>query len=275
MATPSKPPLIRDRKPRLAVHKFSSCDGCQLALLNAGEDLLALADRVDIVHFVEAGVVDEEADADISLVEGSISTPDERERIKGIRERSRWLIPIGACATSGGPQALRNDADSQAWISAVYEQPQHISALPTATAIAEHVAVDLELPGCPVNTGQVLAALSSLMSGASPIDENDKVCLECKRRGQVCVLVAKGEPCLGPVTVTGCGALCPSLGRDCYGCYGPAETPNVASLTHWLAARGMTPGALARRFLYQQSGAPAFREAARHWQERSRDDRAD
>ena len=165
--------------------------------------------------------------------------------------------------------------DGKAWIGAVYDQPQHISVLPTATAIAEHVAVDFELPGCLVHTAQELAAVRSLTSGAAPVEENDKVCLECKRRGQLCVLVAKGEPCMGPVTVTGCGALCPSLGRDCYGCYGPAENPNVDSLTQWLAARGMSPGAVARRFLYQQSGAPAFRDAARHWQERSRSDQDD
>ena len=272
MTTPTRPPPIRNRKPRLAVHKFSSCDGCQLALLNAGQDLLALADMVDIVHFAEAGVVNEAAEADISLVEGSISTPQELARIEQVRGRSRWLIPIGACATAGGPQALRNLADAQAWIGAIYDKPEHISALPTATAIAEHVAVDLQLPGCPVNTGQVLAALRDLMSGARPVAEQDKVCLDCKRRGQVCVLVAKGEPCLGPVTVTGCGALCPSLGRDCYGCYGPAENPNVASLGQWLAEHGMTSQAVARRFLYQQSGAPAFREAVRHWQGRSDDD---
>jgi coenzyme F420-reducing hydrogenase gamma subunit len=272
MTTPTRPPPIRNRKPRLAVHKFSSCDGCQLALLNAGQDLLALADMVDIVHFAEAGVVNEAAEADISLVEGSISTPQELARIEQVRGRSRWLIPIGACATAGGPQALRNLADAQAWIGAIYDKPEHISALPTATAIAEHVAVDLQLPGCPVNTGQVLAALRDLMSGARPVAEQDKVCLDCKRRGQVCVLVAKGEPCLGPVTVTGCGALCPSLGRDCYGCYGPAENPNVASLAQWLAEHGMTSQAVARRFLYQQSGAPAFREAVRHWQGRSDDD---
>ena len=272
MTTPTRPPPIRNRKPRLAVHKFSSCDGCQLALLNAGQNLLALADMVDIVHFAEAGVVNEAAEADISLVEGSISTPQELARIEQVRGRSRWLIPIGACATAGGPQALRNLADAQAWIGAIYDKPEHISALPTATAIAEHVAVDLQLPGCPVNTGQVLAALRDLMSGARPVAEQDKVCLDCKRRGQVCVLVAKGEPCLGPVTVTGCGALCPSLGRDCYGCYGPAENPNVASLAQWLAEHGMTSQAVARRFLYQQSGAPAFREAVRHWQGRSDDD---
>jgi coenzyme F420-reducing hydrogenase gamma subunit len=259
---PIRPPQITGRKPRIAVHKLSSCDGCQLSLLNAGEGLLALAGMVDIVHFAEAGVVDEEAEADVALVEGSISTPEERERIKGVRERSRFLIPIGACATAGGPQGLRNLADGAAWLAAAYPNPEQVSALPTATPIADHVPVDLQLRGCPVNTYQVLGALRDLLAGAAPLEEREKLCMECKRRNYVCVLVAKGEPCLGPVTATGCGALCPGLGRDCYGCYGPAECTNTASLTGWLAARGMDAEAIAQRFLYQNSAAPLFREAA-------------
>jgi coenzyme F420-reducing hydrogenase gamma subunit len=252
------------------VHKLSSCDGCQLALLNAGEGLLALAAQVDIVHFAEAGVVDPGAGADIALVEGSVSTPEERARIHDIRARSRTLVPIGACATAGGPQALRNRADAAVWIASTYPKPEHISALPTATAVAAHVPVEHSLPGCPVSTEQVLSALSSLLAGASPPAERDKVCLECKRRGQVCVLVTRGAPCLGPVTVTGCGALCPGLGRDCYGCYGPAENPEVATLARRFARPGtgpaLTADAVARRFLHQQSGAQPFREAADHWQ---------
>jgi sulfhydrogenase subunit delta len=261
-------PHLGGRRPRVAVHKFSSCDGCQLAFLNAGEDLLALAELTDIVHFAEAGVVDEEAEADVTFVEGSISTPAEIERIKGVRARTRYLVPIGACATAGGPQALRNLADADAWLAKVYEHPEHLAILPTATRIADHVPVELELPGCPVNTRQVLGAVRSLLFGAPPVKENEKVCLECKRRGNVCVLVAKGEPCLGPVTVTGCGALCPSLGRDCYGCYGPAENPNTASLSGWFAQKGMSADAVARRFLYQNSGHPVFQEAARRWTEK-------
>jgi sulfhydrogenase subunit delta len=269
MTTPPKPPFPHpaphQRRPRLAVHKFSSCDGCQLALLNAGEGLLAVAAHFDIVHFAEAGVVDETAEADIALVEGSISTPDERERIRVVRERSRWLVPIGACATTGGPQAHRNSADARAWLAAAYPQPEHVAALPTATAISAHVPVELELPGCPVSTAQVLTALTSLLAGASPRPEQDKVCLECKRRGQVCVLVAKGAPCLGPVTLTGCGALCPGLGRDCYGCYGPAENPEVATLARRFRDLGLDADAAARRFAYQNIGAAPFAQAARDW----------
>ena len=259
------PPRITGRRPRLAVHKFSSCDGCQLSLLNAGAGLLALAELVDIVHFAEAGVVDEEAEADFALVEGSISTPDEVERIERVRQRSRYLIPIGACATAGGPQALRNPADTDAWLAGVYPSPELISALPTATRIADHVPVDLELRGCPVSSGQVLVALHSLLSGTPPVEEREKVCVECKRKGHVCVLVAKGTPCLGPVTATGCGALCPGLGRDCYGCYGPAENPNANALTSWLAAQGLDAEAIARRFQYQNSAAPPFRAEADRW----------
>jgi sulfhydrogenase subunit delta len=259
-------PTISARRPRVAVHKFSSCDGCQLAFLNAGEDLLGLAQTADIVHFAEAGVIDEEAEADVAFVEGSISTQAEIARIKGVRARSRYLIPMGACATAGGPQALRNLADAQAWAQGIYPQPQHLDMLPTATRIADHVPVDLELPGCPVNTRQVLAAVRSLLYGAAPLEENEKVCAECKRQGRVCVLVAKGEPCLGPITRTGCGALCPGLGRDCYGCFGPAENPNTDSLTHWFSARlDLSSDAVARRFLYQNSGAKLFQEAAQRW----------
>lgn len=267
-------PDLTGRRPRIAVHKFSSCDGCQLAFLNAGEDLLALGTLADIVHFAEAGTIDELAQADIAFVEGSVSTPDEIERLRAIRETTRYLIPIGACATAGGPQALRNLADSAAWLAGVYPHPELLKILPTATRIADHVPVDLELPGCPVNTRQVLAAVRSLLFGAPPVEDREKVCIECKRQGHVCVLVARGEPCLGPVTATGCGALCPGLGRDCYGCYGPAENANTASLGGWLAAGGMAADAVARRFLYQNSGHPVFRAAAQTWLERADDRQA-
>jgi sulfhydrogenase subunit delta len=273
MTLPPRPPATGLRKPRLAVYKLSSCDGCQLALLNAGESLLALAERFDIVHFAEAGVVDETAAADIALVEGSVSTPREQERIRAIRARTRWLVPIGACATAGGPQALRNQADAAAWIASTYPAPQHISALPVADAVADHVPVEFTLPGCPVSTEQVLAALGSLLAGASPLAEQDKVCLECKRRGQVCVLVTKAMPCLGPVTATGCSALCTGLGRDCYGCYGPAENPEAATLARRFAELGSNGGldadAVARRFMHQQSGAPAFAATAAEWRRRA------
>lgn len=252
-------------KPRLAVHKFASCDGCQLAFLNLGEELLTLAGLVDIVHFAEAGPVAPETPVDIAFVEGSISTPEDIERIQRVRRNSHTLITVGACATAGGVQALRNLADGREWLAGVYAQPEYVASLDTSTPIAAHVKVDLELWGCPVNGRQVLAAVRALLSGVTPAEERDKLCLECKRRGTVCVMVAQGIPCLGPVTQTGCGALCPAFGRDCYGCYGPAENPNTEALGRRFAGLGLVPEAIARRFLFINSAAPVFAEAGKRW----------
>lgn len=208
-------------KPTVAVHKFSSCDGCQLAFLNAGEALLQLAGRVDIVHFAEAGMLDEQAQVDIAFVEGSVNTRHDEERIRQVRANSRYLITIGACATAGGVQALRNLHDHGGWHQAIYAHPEYLDSLSTATAIAKHVKVDLELWGCPVNTQQVMQAVATLLHGATPAASRESVCAECKRRGNVCVVVTQGQHCLGPHTHAGCNAICPHMGRGCYGCYGP------------------------------------------------------
>ncbi|MGD9708391.1 MAG: sulfhydrogenase subunit delta [Halothiobacillaceae bacterium] len=249
-------------KPSIAVHKFSSCDGCQLAFLNAGEDLLTLAGLVDIRHFLEAGMADEEAEVDIAFVEGSISTPEEVERIHTVREKSRFLVTLGACATAGGLQALRNlDESNEDWKRAIYARPEFIRTLAHAEPIRAHVRVDFELWGCPVNGRQVLAAVRQLLFGVAPVDTRDKVCMECKRQQAVCVMVTQGMPCMGPVTRTGCGALCPRFGRDCYACFGPAENPNTAALARRLEGLGLPPADIARRFLFINSQAPAFHEA--------------
>jgi sulfhydrogenase subunit delta len=254
-------------KPKVAVHKFSSCDGCQLAFLNLGEDLLALTELVDIAHFAEAGPVHPQAEVDIAFVEGSISTAEEQERIQSVRQNSRYLVTIGACATAGGLQALRNLADAQDWVRSVYAHPEHIHSLATTTPISAHVRVDLELWGCPVNSRQVLAAARALLFGVSPVDDSDKVCMECKRSGAVCVLVTRGVPCMGPVTRTGCGALCPRFGRDCYACYGPAENVNTAALARRFQGLGLLPEAVARRFLFINSNASAFHQEGRRWRD--------
>lgn len=235
-------------KPRVAVHKFSSCDGCQLAFLDMGEDLLTLAETVDIVHFAEAGMLDEATPVDVAFVEGSLNTQHDLERIQRIRENSRFLITIGACATAGGLQALRNFTDGDAWLQAVYATPEYIDSLATVSPIRDAVHVDLELWGCPVNTRQVLAAVRSLLFGVTPVNDGDKVCMECKRSGAVCVMVAHGTPCMGPVTHTGCGALCPRFERGCYACYGPAENANAESLGHWFEGLGLPPQRVAARF---------------------------
>lgn len=256
-------------KPRISVHKFSSCDGCQLAFINAGEALLELATLVDIVHFAEAGPVDPDAPVDIAFVEGSISTQDEALRIRRLRETTRYLISLGACATAGGLQALRNfnARGVEDWSHAIYARPEFIESLDTATAIARHVKVDLELWGCPVSTRQVFAAIRRLLYGALPFVDNEKVCQECKRRGITCTLVTRGIPCLGPVTRTGCGALCPAFGRDCYGCFGPGENPNAAAMARRFQGLGLLPEEINRRFHFINSHAPDFLEEGLAWRE--------
>lgn len=252
-------------KPRIAVHKFTSCDGCQLAFLNAGEALLTLSELVDMVHFAEAGALDVDAKVDIAFVEGSISTPHEEERIKKIRANSQFIITIGSCATTGGIQALRNSADSAQWMASVYASPEYIETLSTSTAISHHVRVDWELWGCPVNGTQVLDAIRFLLSNATPRIKRDSECMECKRKGNVCVLVTKKQPCMGPVTQTGCGSLCPSVGRGCYACYGPKENANPRSLGSWFESLGLSKEAIAKQFLHINNQAPAFNKAGNYF----------
>ncbi len=247
-------------KPAIAVHKFSSCDGCQLALLNLGEPLLALTELVDILHFAEAGPLDEDCKVDIAIIEGSVSTTHDSERLKKIRDNSSYLITIGACATSGGIQALRNMANTNEWIADIYANPAVINSLANSTPIKDHVKVDLELWGCPINQRQILMAIRALLFGVTPVEEHDKVCMECKRQQTVCCMVARNEPCMGPVTRTGCGAICPSVGRDCYGCYGPAENVNTEVMANRLHGIGLLPDEIARRFLFINSGADAFKQ---------------
>ena len=248
-------------KPRVAVHKFTSCDGCQLAFLNSGEALLTLTELVDLIHFAEAGPIELDAKVDIAFVEGSISTPDEEERIKKIRANSKYLITIGACATSGGIQGLRNFADANEWMAHVYASPEYIKTLNTSTAIAHRVRVDWELWGCPVNGKQVLEAIRFILSNATPRIKRDSECMECKRKGNVCVLVTKKQACMGPVTQTGCGSLCPSLGRGCYACYGPKENANTHSLGHRFAEFGLDNTAITQKFMHINNQAPAFNKA--------------
>jgi sulfhydrogenase subunit delta len=253
------------QRPRIAVHKFSSCDGCQLAFLNLGEPLLALTETVDILHFAEAGPIDENAVVDIAFVEGSVATSTDAERLRGIRERSRFVVTIGACATAGGIQALRNLHDADEWISGIYAQPESLDLLPESTPIAEHIKVDIELWGCPVNGEQVLGVTKALLAGHLPSVDHSAVCMECKRQHAVCVMVARGMPCMGPVTSTGCGAICPQMQRDCYACYGPAVQANVSALSHHMAQTGMPTDEIARRFLFINSHAKPFQTEGVIW----------
>jgi len=250
------------RRPRLAVFKFASCDGCQLSLLDCEDELLAVAEAVEIAHFLEASSAVSGGPYDLGLVEGSITTARDAERIREVRAQCKTLVTIGACATAGGIQALRNFRDVKAFTSMVYAHPEYISTLATSTAISAHVRVDFELQGCPVNKRQLLEVISAFLHGRKPNVPGHAVCVECKRRGTVCVTVARGIPCLGPVTHAGCGAICPAYDRGCYGCYGPQESPNTASQAATLTVLGSSEGEILREFRSFNGWAGAFRDEA-------------
>jgi sulfhydrogenase subunit delta len=246
-------------KPRLGVFKFASCDGCQLSLLDCEDELLAIAGAIEIGYFLEATRRPLEGEFDLALVEGSISSPEQLEQIKDVRQRSRFLVTIGACATAGGIQALRNWANVKEYLQTVYARPEYVQTLARSTPIADHVDVDFELRGCPINKHQLVEVISAYLSGRRPQIPNHAVCVECKRSGTVCVMVARGVPCLGPITHAGCGAICPCYDRGCYGCYGPSSGPNVASLVRGLEKLGVTTEAIERSLHTFNAWAPEFR----------------
>ncbi len=258
-------PPVSKATPKLAVWKFASCDGCQLTLLNCEDELLAVAGAVDIAYFPEATRAVVEGPYDVSLVEGSVTTPEEVERIQHVREVSRTLITIGACATAGGIQALRNFGDVAEFRSIVYAHPEYLSTLARSTPIAAHVSVDFQLRGCPIDKRQLLEVLAASIQGRKPRIPSYSVCVECKRRGTVCVTVANGTPCLGPVTQAGCGALCPAFDRGCYGCFGPQDSPNTSSLADRLLLGGMSEAEVMRIYrTFNAASEPFRRESERH-----------
>lgn len=248
-----------DGRPTLAVWKFASCDGCQLKILDLEDQLLAIANTVKIAYFLEATREVVEGPYDVSLVEGSITNHHDAERIKRVRNQSRYLVAIGACATAGGIQSVKNFRDAADLVTYVYPRPDYIDTLPTSTAIKDHVPVDYELRGCPISKEQLLEMFNALLNNRKPVVPTFSQCMECKRAGTVCVMVAKGTPCLGPVTQAGCGNLCPSYNRGCYGCFGPAETTNTASVAARMLRLGMNEQDVGLAFRTFNANAEAFR----------------
>ncbi len=261
MANASEIPSEFSPRQRLAVFKFASCDGCQLQLLSCEDELLLIADQLDIVHFLEATSRIESGPYDIALVEGSITTPEDARRIRRVREQSKYLITIGACATAGGIQALKNWGDRDEYLRCVYAEPGYIQTLATSTAISDHVRVDFELRGCPINRHQLLEVIRSLLQGRRPKTPSHAVCRDCKLTGTVCIAVASNVACLGPITQSGCGAICPRFDRGCYGCFGPTQQSNCHQLANWYLEHGIASHKLVPLLRNFNANAPEFRDA--------------
>ncbi len=248
-------------KPRLAIFKLASCDGCQLQMLNLEDELLEIAGEVTISNFLEASSEIVDGPYDVTLVEGSVTTEHDVQRLRDIRKKSQTLIAIGACANAGGIQALRNMQDTDEYTRAIYANPSYIHTLSQSTPVAAHVTVDFAINGCPISREQLLEVLTALLIGKAPKLPTYSVCVECKRKGNVCVLVSQGLACAGPITQAGCDALCPSFNRGCFGCYGPMECANPDSLCSGLSTRGI-PRAEILRLLNGYTGwAEEFRAA--------------
>ncbi len=248
-------------RPTLGVFKLTSCDGCQLSLLACEDELLAVVENVNIQYFPEAtSTLNADGPFDLVLIEGSVSTPEHLELVHAVRARAKRVITIGACATAGGIQALRNWADVREFVKIVYAEPKYIATLATVTPVSEHIPVDFQLRGCPIDKKQLIELITALLIGRRPEIEDEAVCLECKRQGNVCVTVARGEPCLGPVTHAGCGALCPHFDRGCYACFGPREAANTTSIARLMRKDGMSDEEVVRRFRGFTAWASPFRE---------------
>lgn len=236
------------KKLKLAVWKFTSCDGCQLTILDCEDDLLTLSEFLEIANFAEASSKVLKGPYDLSLVEGSITTPAEVEKIKEVRKQSRYLVAIGACATSGGIQALRNFTLVKNFSEIVYARPEYIQTLEKSTSISAHILVDFELRGCPISKKQLLETISAFLRGKKPESNDYSVCLDCKLKGNSCLLIRQKIPCLGPITRSGCDALCPSFNRGCFGCFGPLETANSEALIRDFKELGLSQEEIRRLF---------------------------
>ncbi|MCC6221357.1 MAG: oxidoreductase [Deltaproteobacteria bacterium] len=264
--------MPRHKKPKLAVWKFTSCDGCQLSILDCEEELLAIASRLEIAYFLEASKRTMRGPYDISIVEGSVSTPEEIKRIQDIRSNSRIIVTVGACAASGGIQALKNFRDKNDFLSLVYATPSYICTLDTALPISRYVPVNFALQGCPINKGQLLNLICALLEGRTPNIPTYSVCVECKLKGNICILVSKNAPCLGPVTQAGCGAICPTYNRACYGCFGPKETPNATALASELKTCGFSNADIARVFRTFNPTREEFYQIGRQYERSKKSD---
>jgi len=214
------------KKLRLVYTRFTSCSGCQLTLLNCEPQLGSLAELSEVVAFdMASSRPDDGGPLDVVLAEGSISQPEELDRLLSLRRRARLLVAVGACALTGGVNVLAG-GDRSGLCEDIYGATAAAKTTFPPQPVARFVKVDLEIAGCPPERSEHLKALGALACGGLPQLPNYAVCMECRRRENLCLLIESRQPCLGPVTRAGCDALCPSFGVVCEGCRGLIEEAN-------------------------------------------------
>ena len=236
-------------KPRVAIFDFACCEGCQLQIVNLEEEILDLIGAVDVVEWREA-MSEQSHEYDIAIVEGSITRPEDEERLEVIRSRAKVLIALGACATIGGVNKLKNRFDINDVKRCVYDGASNMAHLETSPtkALDEVVKVDYKVHGCPINNKEFAYIVRCLLMGNTPIIPTYPVCVECKMKGNPCRF-EYGEICLGPITRAGCEAKCPSGGLWCYGCRGYVTNPNINAAQDIMKYYGKTVADLRSRML--------------------------
>ena len=228
------------KKLRLAYVRFTSCSGCQLMLLNCEEQLAAIDGIVEVVAFdMASSRPDDEGGLDVVLIEGSISRPEELVALLKLRRRSEILVAVGACALTGGVNALAG-GDRIALCEDVYGECARDKMTFAPQPLSRFVRVDMQIAGCPPERSEYLRLLGSLARGGLPALPEYAVCMECRQRENLCLLIEARQPCLGPVTRAGCNALCPSFGVICEGCRGPVAEANRAEESRLLLELGLS-----------------------------------
>ncbi len=225
-------------KPRIAFFDFASCEGCQLEALNFVDEFLALLEHVDIVNFREA-MTEVDWNIDVAFVEGSVTREQDISRLKNIREHAGKVIALGACACTGGVNAIKNTRPLDDVRSDVYGDKKDWFPTFATRPIDQVVKVDGYIYGCPIDRNDFLKNVQLILMGKMTLRHNDPVCVECKLKENECLL-SLGIPCMGPITRGGCGAIDPTYGHPCTGCRGLVDDPNVNGATDVLAKHGLT-----------------------------------
>ena len=246
---------MKKKKPKVGIFKYSCCAGCEFQLIYFQKHVLEVLGAIDVIYckMLRSGGK-AEGPFDVALIEGAITEEWQASQLKRVREASRYLIPIGTCAVCGGVPAIKNTRDELDVEKDVYEDLSVIHSV-KSHPVDHYVKVDGYVRGCPMGERDCTELVVSLLMGKSPNFLEYCVCVECKLAGNICVLVAYNQPCMGPVTNAGCGALCPSRNRGCYGCWGPMKDANAGALAREFKIRGLSAGDIYRKFT--EFGQPA------------------